>query len=60
MNNGVLCGINVTDLAHHITTGVNENTLGLTVDPLDVQAALPAFIDVVLANAQRKTARGAE
>jgi hypothetical protein len=45
----VLCGINVDTLAHHITTGVNENTLGITVDRSDVQAALPAFIDVVLA-----------
>jgi hypothetical protein len=51
----VLCGINVETLAHHITQGVNENTLGITVDRLDVQAALPAFIDVVLACAQRKT-----
>jgi hypothetical protein len=55
----VLCGINVADLAHHITTRVNENTLGITVDQVDVQAALPAFIDVVLACAQRKTRRGA-
>jgi len=59
MNDGVLCGINVAGLAHLLTDGVNENTLGLTVDQRDVQAALPAFIDVVLANAQRKTRRGA-
>jgi hypothetical protein len=50
----VQCGINVETLAHHITTRVNENTLGITVDQLDVQAALPAFTDVVLACAQRK------
>jgi hypothetical protein len=59
MNNGVLRGINVATLAHHITHGVNENTLGITVDQRDVQAALPAFIDVLLACAQRKTRRGA-
>jgi hypothetical protein len=55
----VLRGINVETLAHHITAGVNENTLGITVEHADVQAALPAFIDVVLACAQRKTRRGA-
>lgn len=59
MNNGARCGINVETLAHHITAGVNENTLGITVDQLDVQAALPAFIDVVMASAQRKTRGGA-
>ena len=59
MNDGVLCGINVAGLATHITVGVNENNLGLTVEHADVQAALPAFIDVMLANAQRKTRRGA-
>lgn len=58
MNNGVLCGINVELLAHQLTVGVNENTLGITVDHLDVQAALPAIIDVLLANGQRKTRRG--
>jgi hypothetical protein len=51
---GILRGIDVETLAHHITAGVNENTLGITVDQLDVQAALPAFTDVVLACAQRK------
>lgn len=58
MNNGVLRGINVELLAHQLTVGVNENTLGITVDQRDVQAALPAFIDVVMACAQRKTRRG--
>jgi hypothetical protein len=55
----VLRGVDVETLAHHITDGVNENTLGITVDRSDVQPALPAFIDVVLACAQRKTRRGA-
>jgi hypothetical protein len=55
----VLCGINVETLAHHITTRVNENTLGITVEHADVQAALPAFIDVVLACARRNMGRGA-
>lgn len=59
MNNGVLCGINVEALAHQLTAGVNDNTLGITVDRSDVQAALPAIIDVLLACAQRKTGRGA-